>query len=229
MRDFSVFEGLAWPLPLYVWMSRLYGSSNGPACSWFTPQKEGKTMRKLVRPVVTAVIAATVLLAGTLVSEAQDQQPGGEPGRRPRGELRGEGERGRGFRGGPRGQMDPAQMREMMAQRLKEGLGCTDEELEVIGPRVQKVVEAQAGARMRRFMGMGGFRGPGAQSDPEADALSKAIESEDTPKADIEPKLKAYRDAVKKKEAALKKTREELREVVTLRQEAGLVLMGILD
>ena len=186
-------------------------------------------MRKLVRPVVTAAIAAVVLLAGTLVSEAQDQQPGGERGRRPRGELRGEGERGRGFRGAPRGQMDPARMREMMAQRLKEGLGCTDEEMEVIGPRVQKVVEAQAGARMRGFMGMGGPRGPGAPSDPEGAALRTAIASEDTPKADIEAKLKAYRDSVKKKEAALTKAREELREVVTLRQEAQLVLMGILD
>lgn len=59
--------------------------------------------------------------------------------------------------------------------------------------------------------------------------MSEAIESEDTPNEEIKAKLKAFRDAAKKREQELKKARDELREVLTLRQEARLVLMSILD
>jgi len=59
--------------------------------------------------------------------------------------------------------------------------------------------------------------------------LNEAISSEDTPNEELKAKLKAFRDAAKKKEEELKKARDELREVLTLRQEARLVLMSILD
>jgi hypothetical protein len=41
--------------------------------------------------------------------------------------------------------------------------------------------------------------------------------------------MKAVRDARKKNEEALRKAREDLRKVLTMRQEAKLVLAGILD
>ncbi len=137
-----------------------------------------------------------------------------------------------------RGQFDRTRMREMMAERLQQALGCTSEEWKVIGPRVEKVTELRMPPRMRGgMMGRRGRRGgagqegrPGGPPPPKEVAdLTKALDSEDTPKADIEAKLKAFRTAAKKREEALKKARSELREVLTLRQEARLVLMGILD
>ena len=174
-------------------------------------------MKKLVlTSVVVASIAALVLAFVGQVSEAQQPPPPGREGGR------------RGM--APGGQWDPAQMREMMAQHFKVALACSDEEWKVIGPRVEKVLEIQFQARFAR----GGFGGPGGrggmfQGSPEAQALSEAIESDDTPDDEIKAKLKAFRDAAKKREAELKKARDELREVLTLRQEARLVLMSILD
>ena len=190
-------------------------------------------MKKLVlTSVVLASIAALILVSVGSISEAQEQPPPGREGGR-----RGMGPGGPG--GGMRGQWDPERMREMMAQRFKAALACSDEEWEVIGPRVEKVVEIQFRARLGRggFGGPGGPGGPGGrggrggmfQGSPEAQVLSEALESEDTPNEEIKAKLKAFRDAAKKREQELKKARDELREVLTLRQEARLVLMSILD
>jgi Spy/CpxP family protein refolding chaperone len=71
--------------------------------------------------------------------------------------------------------------------------------------------------------------GPPAAESTEAKELRKVLESDDTPDNEIKAKLKALRDARKKSDDALKKAREELREVLTTRQEARLVLSGILD
>jgi len=182
-------------------------------------------MKKLVlTSVIVASIAALVLASVGSISEAQQGPP---PGRKGGGAAAGPGGPG----GGMRGQWgDPAQMREMMAQRFKVALACTDEEWKVIGPRVEKVLEIQFQARF----GRGGFGGPGGRggmfgASPEAQALNEAIDSKDTSDEDIKAKLKAFRDTAKKREAELKKARDELRKVVTLRQEARLVLMSILD
>jgi hypothetical protein len=64
---------------------------------------------------------------------------------------------------------------------------------------------------------------------PEAEALSAAADSESTSNTDLKDKLKAYREAQKKTQDELKAAREKLRKVLTLRQEAKLVVMGILD
>ena len=90
----------------------------------------------------------------------------------------------------------------------------------------------RGGAEGRRG-GAGGAEGrrggPPTVGSTEATELRTALESEDTPVSEIKAKLKALRDARKKSEDALKKAREELREVLTTRQEARLVLFGILD
>ena len=182
-------------------------------------------MKKLIlTSVVVASIAALVLASVGPISLAQQPPPPGRKAGRPGVAPGGPG-------GGMRGQWgDPAQMREMMGQRFKVALACTDEEWKVIGPRVEKVLEIQFQARF----GRGGFGGPGGRggmfgASPEAQALNEAIESKDTPDKEIKAKLKAFRDAAKKREAELKKARDELRKVVTLRQEARLVLMSMLD
>lgn len=74
--------------------------------------------------------------------------------------------------------------------------------------------------------GRGGFRPP---PSPEAVALSEALEAEDSSPEQIRAKMDAARAARAQRELKLKKVREELRELLTVRQEARLFSMGLLD
>ena len=64
---------------------------------------------------------------------------------------------------------------------------------------------------------------------PEATDLKTALDADATTDDVIKAKLAALRDARKKAEADLDAAREDLKKVLTLRQEAVLVNMGILD
>lgn len=77
----------------------------------------------------------------------------------------------------------------------------------------------------------GGGRGRmgAAQQMPEREALQKAVDAEQPNADDIKAKLKAYKEAVAKKQEALKEARAKLREVCDARKDAVLVLAGILD
>ena len=143
----------------------------------------------------------------------------------------------RGMRGG---RFDPGQMRERMLERVKTELGATDEEWTAIKPLVDNVMEKQR--ETREYSGMGGFmrrRGPGGpggdrpdfqrETAPEIEALEKALESDETPAEDLKLKLDNYRKARQTAEDNLKTAREELRSVLVLKQEAKMVLMGLLD
>ncbi len=73
--------------------------------------------------------------------------------------------------------------------------------------------------------GPGGFnRAP----DPEVEALQKAIEAKADPE-EIKAKLANLRSARKEKQAKLEKAQEDLRGVLTARQEAIAVVMGLLQ
>jgi hypothetical protein len=127
-----------------------------------------------------------------------------------------------------------ARMRDGVLSRLKEQMGCTDEEWAVLKPRVEKVMEAQQAQRMGAMMRFGaGMRGdrqaPDTPSQPEADALRKAVEDKNAKAEDVQKKLEAFRAAKKKQDAELNTARTQLRELLTARQEAALVLAGILD
>ncbi len=74
-----------------------------------------------------------------------------------------------------------------------------------------------------------GRMGATQQQMPEREALQKAVDAEQPDAADIKAKLKAYKEAVAKKQEALKEARAKLREVCDARKDAVLVLAGILD
>lgn len=163
-----------------------------------------------------------------------------------------------GQRGGQRGMFDPAQMRQMMEQRMKEQLGCTDQEWQVLGPRVTKVMnltrQTGMGAGMGRMF-MGGRRGGqgGPQGGPQdggpagrrgprgplgqeetvvskaSDALQTTLENASAAPDEIKAKLTALRTAKETARQELATAQKELREVLSLRQEAQLVLMGMLN
>ena len=135
-----------------------------------------------------------------------------------------------------------AQFRQRMADRMKTALKVNDEEWSVLQPLIEKVFnkqrEAFAGGRGgfgRRGGDQGGTATQGAKSPqdrgstPEADALKTALDSESTPANDIKAKMEALRAARKKATTELETAREDLRKVLTQRQEATLLLMGLLQ
>jgi len=153
--------------------------------------------------------------------------------------------------GGPGGNFDPAAMQQRMLDRQKEMLKATDDEWKVIEPLIKAVNEKRMTGGMGMMGGMGGMRrnrgGGGNQpadanapagggqrrgprmTTPETEALQKALEAENPAAKDLQDKMKALRDARKKAEGELKQARENLRKVVTTKQEAQLLLMGLLD
>lgn len=144
-----------------------------------------------------------------------------------------------------RGNFDPAQFQQRMMERYKEALEVkSDAEWKIIEDRLNKVSEARREVGMAG-MGRGMFGGrqrggdnaqggdqnrrpPGFEPNPEAEALQKAIDAKASAE-EIKAKLAKYRESRKAKEAKLAQTREDLKKVLTSRQEAVLVMMGVLE
>jgi hypothetical protein len=126
-----------------------------------------------------------------------------------------------------------------MMERTKETLEVTDDaEWKVIQPLVQKVMDARmaTGFGMGRGMGMrrGGGGGEGGQRrgfgpppTPEAEALQKAIDAK-APKAELKAAIAKYVESRKAKQAELEKAQEDLRKVLSTRQEAIATMNGLL-
>jgi hypothetical protein len=152
---------------------------------------------------------------------------------------------------GNMGNMDPQQIQAMIQQRvmdnLREQLVITnDAEWGVVEGRLSKVVAGRMDTMMSGGMGMMGRMGPGGpggrgggngagrgfagfgQPSPEATALQSALDS-NAPASQIKAALDKFRDARKRKQAELAKAQDELRQVLSMRQEAALVSMGMLD
>lgn len=136
------------------------------------------------------------------------------------------------FRGGAQ-QAQPAQAAPQgfqgrgATERLRQRLGVTDEEWTVLQPRIQAISDLRT--RMEpapQFRGGPGGAAP--QVAPEVTALQSTLENEAAAADDIKAKLEAYREARKKNEEAVKAAQDELRELVTVRQEALLTLYGYL-
>lgn len=150
---------------------------------------------------------------------------------------------GQGQRG-QRGNFDPAQMQQRMMERYREQLEVkSDDEWKAIEPLIAKITEAR---REVGFGGMGrgmmgrppggpggdnqgqGRRGFGGEPAAEVEALQKAVDS-NASAADIKAALAKYREARKAKEANLAAAQENLKKVLTAKQEAQAVLMGLLN
>jgi len=191
------------------------------------------------KTVWTAVVAAVIM--GVCVAGVTFAQQGGARGQRG-------GAPGGGFGGGMRGRMDPAQMQQMMMERMKEYVGSTDEEWQAIRPRLEKVytLSRQTGGGLNmRVIFMGGAQRGGRQGGPQAgagrpareqsavekaaDALREAVDDEAATPEQIKAKLTALRGAREKAKQELAKAQAALREVLTVRQEAKLVVAGLLD
>jgi Spy/CpxP family protein refolding chaperone len=139
-----------------------------------------------------------------------------------------------------RGNFDPAQMRERYMNSIKEQLKADDDEWKVLSPKIEKLMTAQRDTRNvggfgRRPGGGGGGGGGNADNQPQTPVakasaeLRTVLENKDTAPEDIAKKLAALREARDKARADLAAVQKELKDVLTQRQEAVLVTMGMLE
>jgi len=129
-----------------------------------------------------------------------------------------------------------AQWQERYYQRIRENLGATEEEWQVLKPLVEKVSTLRRQARgmlfRRRRRAPEGAEGQAQELSPIEKAVQDLRTLLEDPAAkveDIQARLKALRDARAKILEELAKAQKALQEAVTPRQEALLVLSGLLD
>jgi hypothetical protein len=146
------------------------------------------------------------------------------------------------------------EFRQRMMDNYREQLEIKgDDEWKAIQPLIAKVTDARrevavGGAGFGFGRGVGGRRGggnnndaqangnnqggrrgfPGGEPSVEADELQKAIDS-NASKDELKAKLTKFREARKEKEAKLAKAQEDLKKVLSVKQEAAAVLMGLLQ
>ena len=150
--------------------------------------------------------------------------------------------------GGGGGNFDPAQFQQRIMDNAREQLGLTnDTDWNAIQPLVQKVMDARrdvGGGGMGRLMGRGnrggnnnnanannngGRRGGfGGTPSPEAEALQKAID-DNAPTAQVKAALAKYHASQKDKQTKLVQAQENLRKVLTIKQEAQAALLGLVE
>lgn len=201
--------------------------------------------RKTILSVLVVSIVGLLFVSQTLSQPQQGQQ--GQRGQR--------GQRGGANTQRQRGQFDPAQMRQMMSQRMQEMFGATDAEWKILGPRVTKVMELSrevgSGGRGGMMMfgrrggpqggqqgGPGGGRFGGRQGAPDreqtevekaTEGLRTLLENTAATPEQIKNQLTTLRAAKEKAKQQLAVAQQELRQIITLRQEAQCVMMGFLD
>jgi hypothetical protein len=147
--------------------------------------------------------------------------------------------------------MSNAQQRQL--DRIKSELAMSDDDFSAIQPMVQQLIENQMANRFRRAGGMlrpagaaganAGQQGQnirqalanynfGQAPSPLQDAiadLQNAVNDPDSSPDLIEAKLAAVRAARERQTQELQAVENQLRAVLTLRQEAVLTLSGLLD
>ena len=179
-----------------------------------------------IKPWLNTAVLSSVLLLGANKVMSQNGQPGG-------GNFAG-------------GNFDPAQIQKMIMDRFREQLEVKDDaEWKIIEERIQKVNDARRevgsggmgmlGGLMRRGggnggQGGGGRRGFGAFAPtplPEEEALQKAVDAKAS-NEELKTAMAKLLAARKAKQAALEQAQAQLRQVLSVRQEAIAGLAGLL-
>lgn len=200
----------------------------------------------LRRIIVTAMAVCIVamLLVSQSFSAAGGAGGGGRGGRGQRPQREGAGQM----------QRDPAEMQRMMTERMKAQIGATDEQWKDIQPRLQKVMnlsrQLNAPGRGMMFAGRRQPGGPGTadqgagqrtrpgtgRAQTEQSAVGKATEelrevlrNEEATSEQIKTKLTALRTAKEKAQKELETAQKDLKQKLTVKQEAFLVLSGYLN
>ena len=192
--------------------------------------------RRMSRTAWAALLGA-VVLSGLSLTWAQD---GGEDAPRQRRQRRRMTAEER--------QQRMEQFRQRMSEQLREDLGFSAEEWKAVAPLHEKVVTLQRELAPRRGFGRQGFRGRRGRgrdqgeerrerpAPPENETevaktrriLAETLEKEAATAEQLRTAVKDYRVAREKIEKELEQAQKALREVLNARQEAQLVLRGVL-
>lgn len=175
--------------------------------------------------VMLGTVMLMSVMAGQLFLFAADETPQPQP--QPR-------------RGMHNGMTDPNAFRARMMEQLKENLKATDDEWKVLEPKIEKVQTLQRQMRMDGMRGIFGSRRGSENEQPTPPTpttdigkntaeLQKLLADEKSSPAAIKTALKAVRDAREKVKTDIAAAQKDLRDVVNVRQEAELVVMGILE
>lgn len=190
--------------------------------------------RSSFRPLgpLRAMLVAGLLCSTTSLLPAQSTDAGDDVNRRRRGTAD-----DAASAGGRRG-ANPQEMQDRMLSAMRERLEVTDdEEWKIISDRLTKIMELRrtAGGPGGGGMAFAG-RGPGGDNanrvsrvatNPELAALQAALRDK-LPEAEIKARLARVREARKQNEARLTQAQEDLRAVLSVRQEAVAVAFGLL-
>ena len=150
------------------------------------------------------------------------------------------------FSGGRGGGWNPQKMMQQFNDRaldnVRDGLGFTDEaEWAAVRPLVEQVMEIQQQNEMaaqqlrsQRFLGANNplmksfgnaFR---AQESAEQSALRQAVD-DNAPTAQVRDAISKFRAARKEQQEKLAAAQANLRKILTAKQEAQAILLGLLD
>ena len=181
------------------------------------------------------VVAMAVTVAVMWLGLANAQEEPGANGNQQVGQQAGQpGRQGRG-QGGGNGRFDPQQMQQRMLERFKELLQPSDQEWQALKPRIEKVMtlSRQTGGTRMMMGNRGGARSTNAAqvsaAEKAAGELQTALDNKNAKSGEISAKLTALRAAKKKAGKDLTDAQIALGELLTPRQEAQLVLMGLLE
>lgn len=169
------------------------------------------------------ILLAVMGLAMAVSIGFAQQGPGGNRERGERGDRQNQPRRQR---------MDPEQMRQQRLERVKEQLKPSDDEWQVLSPALEKVFTAQQNANTWGGFMMRDRQGQDNQQESDLQRATRELREAVRDNANDETigtKLKAFRDARDKAQTQLTDARNELRELVTAKQEAVLVVSGILE
>ena len=141
-------------------------------------------------------------------------------------------------------QSDPSQIittiQQTVSQSFREQMGVTnDDEWAVIQERIAAVTKAKTavssdgGGLIGMFGGYGGGGGGGRGRlanalSPEAQALQQALDA-DAPVGEVKPLFARLQAVHKEKLAKLAQAQADLRALLTVRQEAIVILAGMMD
>ena len=179
-----------------------------------------------------SVLASAVLISATLPALSAQTAADDAAKRRRGGSSEDSGRRG----------FNPEDAQARMLSSLRERLEVPDdEEWKIISERLGKVIElrrATPGGMLGAFAAGGrgsqsggdanrGSRGSRPGGSPDVAALQSALRDK-LPDAEIKSRLERVRETRKASEAKLTKAQEELRAVLSVRQEAVVVLFGLL-
>lgn len=129
---------------------------------------------------------------------------------------------------GRRGNFNPADIQARILANLREQLAVKDDaEWSLISERITTVMNLRRNLAVGGFGGFGNRNRPGAAANPEVDALRAAI-TDNLPDAEIKARLARVREVRKQNETKLAQAQEDLRAVLTIRQEAVAVSAGLL-